>query len=382
MDENTVDSVNEYFKNISELVKQIDRSEEASLWKKAKKGDKAAAQRLVQMHLRLVVPTAKRFSRFGIELMDLIEEGNLGLLQAIEKFDPSRGYRFSTYAIHWIEQYIRRAVEEQCGTIKIPSHAWDNLRAWTKNWEILKAKLGREPSLKEMSVKMNISARQVRSILDTLSAAYSVDSLSACTNEDDDITLEDTITDSGKGNPDDLVTNASSNRELLAILDAIPARDKDILIMRYGINSENTLTLSEVSQKLGISRERVRQIEERAVRTVRKKAQELGLFERQDKDFSTKNIHTGMSLKTKTDLLGDVVGKDRVSKLAKEHNKIKQAAAQAKKDAEKSSKKIVKKAVKKTAVKKPAAKKITLKKAVKKAAVKKVIKNNKKDKRK
>lgn len=377
MDENTVDSVNEYFKNISDLVRQIDRSEESSLWKKAKKGDKAARQRLVQMHLRLVVPTAKRFSRFGIELMDLIEEGNLGLLQAIDKFDPSKGYRFSTYAIHWIEQYIRRAVEEQCGTIKIPSHAWDNLRAWTRNWETLKAKLGREPSLKEMSVKMNISARQVRSILDTLNAAYSIDSLSSTPNDDDDITLEDIITDSGKGNPADLVDVASSNRELLAILDEIPARDKDILIMRYGINSENALTLADVSQKLGISRERVRQIEERAVRIVRKKAQELGLFERQDKDFSTQNIHSGMTIKAKTDLLGDVIGKDKMSKLAKEQKKAKQQAAEATKAVKESAKKSVKKAVKKQPAKKTA--------PVKRAqAAKKAVKSNKpkKDRRK
>jgi len=313
MEENTVDAVNEYFKDIGELVKQIDRSEESSLWKKAKKGDKEAKQRLVQMHLRLVVPTAKRFRRYGIELMDLIEEGNLGLLQAIDKFDPSRGYRFSTYAIHWIEQYIRRAVEEQCGTIKIPSHAWDNLRSWTKNWEELKTKLGHEPSLKEMADKMNISARQVRSILDTLNAAYSIDSLSSSSDDDEEITLEDTITDSGKGNPDDLVTNEVSNTDLLGILDEIPARDKEILIMRYGINSENALTLAEVSQKLGISRERVRQIEERAVRVVRKKAQELGLLEKQDKDFTTKELHTGMRLKNKTDILGDTVGKDKMA---------------------------------------------------------------------
>lgn len=331
MEEKSVDSVNEYFKSISELVKQIDRNEESALWKKAKKGDKAARERLVQMHLRLVVPTAKRFSRHGIELMDLIEEGNLGLLQAIDKFDPLKGYRFSTYAIHWIEQYIRRAVEEQSGTIKIPAHAWDNLRAWSKTWEKLKAKLGREPSLKEMATKMDISARQVRSILDTLNAAYSVDSLSSALNEEDDITLEDTITDAGKGNPDDLVTNASSNSELLAILDEIPARDKEILIMRFGINSEDSLTLSDVSKKLGISRERVRQIEERAVRTVRKKAEELGLFERRERDFTTQRIHPGMVIKQKTNLLGDVIGGDSISKIIKQQAK----AVAAKKAADK-----------------------------------------------
>lgn len=328
MEEKGVDSTNEYFKNISSLVKKIDREQEGALWKKAKAGDKDAREKLVQMHLRLVIPTAKRFARSGMDLMDLVEEGNLGLLQAIDKFDPSKGFRFSTYAIHWIEQYIRRAVEEQSGTIKIPSHAWDNMRLWGKTWDKLKEKLGREPSLKEMASEMNISARQVRSILDTLSAAYSVDSLSSALSEEEDMTLEDTITDYGKGNPDNLVTDASANKELLAILDEINPRDKEILIMRYGIASEEPLTLAEVSQKLGISRERVRQIEERAVRTVRKKAEQLGLFEFAEMDHSTKKVHTGLDIKEKTNILGDAISvyNPKATKLMKIKAAAKKAA--------------------------------------------------------
>lgn len=352
MEEKGVDSTNEYFKNISSLVKDIDREEESSLWKLAKAGDKDAREKLVQMHLRLVIPTAKRFARSGMDLMDLVEEGNLGLLQAIDKFDPSRGFRFSTYAIHWIEQYIRRAVEEQSGTIKIPSHAWDNMRLWGKTWDKLKEKLGREPSLKEMASEMNISARQVRSILDTLSAAYSVDSLSTALSEEEDMTLEDTITDYGKGNPDDLVTNASANKELLGILEGINPRDKEILIMRYGIDSEEPLTLAEVSQRMGISRERVRQIEERAVRNVRKKAEELGLFEFSEMNHKTKKIHPGMDIKAKTNILGD-----EISVYSPQATKLMKIKAAVKKTAKKSS-------AGKSKSKAPAAK--TPKKAVKK----------------
>ena len=315
---NSVDSVNEYFKQVGAFVREIDRKEEGALWKRAKKGDKAARERLLQMNLRLVVPTAKRFLRRGTELMDLIEEGNLGLLQAIDKFDPSKGYRFSTYAIHWIEQYIRRAVEEQSGAIKIPSHAWDNLRQWSKTLDALRIKLGREPGLKEMAEEMNISARQVRSILDTLNAAYGVDSLSAAVNEGEEVTLEDTLTDSGKGDPGNLITDKSSNKELLEILRQMPARDREVLVMRYGIKSENIMTLAEVSQKLGISRERVRQIEERAVRVVQKRARELGLLERRDKDFTTKKIYAGMEpQKRKTDLLGNIAAGDKINKIIK-----------------------------------------------------------------
>ena len=263
--------------------------------------------------------------------MDLVEEGNLGLLQAIDKFDPSKGFRFSTYAIHWIEQYIRRAVEEQSGTIKIPSHAWDNIRLWGKTWDELKEKLGREPNLKEMAAKMNISARQVRSILDTLSAAYSIDSISTSLSEEG-MTIEDTITDGGKGNPDNLVTYAAENKVVVSMVEEIKPRDKEILIMRYGIDSEDPLTLAEVADKMGISRERVRQIEERAVRTVRKKAEQLGLFEVSKINHSTKKIHPGMDIKAKTDILGKEISayNPQATKIMKLRAKVKKISQKAK----------------------------------------------------
>lgn len=354
MEEKNVDSANEYFKHISSLVKEIDREQESLLWKKAKAGDIDAREKLVKMHLRLVIPTAKRFSRSGMDLMDLVEEGNLGLLQAIDKFDPSKGFRFSTYAIHWIEQYIRRAVEEQSGTIKIPSHAWDNIRLWGKTWDELKEKLGREPNLKEMAAKMNISARQVRSILDTLSAAYSIDSISTSLSEEEGMTIEDTITDGGKGNPDNLVTNAADNKALFSILEEINPRDKEILIMRYGIDSENPLTLAEVADKMGISRERVRQIEERAVRTVRKKAEQLGLFEVSKINHSTKKIHPGMDIKAKTDILGKEISayNPQATKIMKLRAKVKKISQKAKDNLKLKSKN------KKNNIKKTAAKKI------------------------
>ncbi|MBQ2312934.1 MAG: sigma-70 family RNA polymerase sigma factor, partial [Elusimicrobiaceae bacterium] len=182
----SIDSVNEYFKEIGTLVKQIDREKEAVLWKKYKKGDLSARDELFKLHVRLVIPTARRFLRPGCELMDLVEEGNLGLLQAIEKFDYKLGYRFSTYAIHWIEQFIRRSVEEQATNIKIPQHAWENLRTWSKALEKLKSKLNREPTLNEIAHELDIKAKQVVSILNTLNAAYGIDSLSTLVQSDED----------------------------------------------------------------------------------------------------------------------------------------------------------------------------------------------------
>lgn len=316
MEEN-VNSLKEYFKEITKIVKQIDRSKETELWQKAQKGDKKAEEALLKMHLRLVVPIAKRYLRKGLELMDLIEEGNLGLLQAVQRFDPKRGFRFSTYAVHWIEQYIKRCVDDQLSTIKLPSHAWDNLRTWLKTWDKLKLELGREPTLKEMSVKLNLSERQVRSILDSMSAAYGVDSLSVSVNEEEDSPLESVIPDSPEANPDTKMLLQSTNALMLSILNELSQREREILIMRFGVDRQEPYTLMEVSNKFGISRERVRQIEERAIAKVRKRAKDFGILEHSQKQNSLLNLHTGLRPKEKLDLLGNV----KKSKLTKLINK-------------------------------------------------------------
>lgn len=305
MEEN-VNSLKEYFKEITKIVNQIDRSKETELWQKAQQGDKKAENALLKMHLRLVVPIAKRYLKKGIELMDLIEEGNLGLLQAIQRFDPKKGFRFSTYAVHWIEQYIKRCVDEQFSTIKLPPHAWDNLRSWMKTWDKLKLELGREPTLKEMSIKLNLSERQVRSILDSMSAAYGVDSLSVSINEEEDSSLESIIPDDPQANPDTKMMLKSTNTLMLSILNELSQRERDVLIMRFGVDRQEPYTLMEVSQKFGISRERVRQIEERAIFKVRKRAKDFGLLETTNQQNSAVNINSNFKEKEELNLLGDV----------------------------------------------------------------------------
>lgn len=321
--DNNIDSANEYFKEIGSLVKQIDREKEATLWKQYKKGDLSARDELFKLHLRLVIPTARRFLRPGCDLMDLVEEGNLGLLQAIEKFDYKLGYRFSTYAIHWIEQFIRRSVEEQATNIKIPQHAWENLRGWSKALEKLKSRLNREPTLNEIAHELNIKAKQVVSILNTLNAAYGIDSLSTLVQSDEDsLTLEETLSDKSKGNPDNLMLAKSSQEEIKKILESLPDRDREILLMRYGLEAENPDTLADISKKLKISRERVRQIEERAVRKVRQKAMELGLIDVQEKQNKAVNFHTGMKVKQTTDILGNEIIKSPLAKLIQTAKKL------------------------------------------------------------
>lgn len=312
-----IDSTSEYFKKIREITQTLDRAEMDALWKRVKQGDEAARQKMLELNLRLVIPAAKRFHREDVEFLDLVEEGNLGLLQAIDKFDPAKGFRFSTYAIYWIEQYIRKYIDEQSGSIKIPSHAWGDIKKWSAAWVKLRALFGREPTLTEMADELGFSARKIKTLLETMNAARAVDSLALTIGEDEDVTLGDTLTDDGKGNPDAMFAISENHADLTAGLNELSPRDREVLDLRFGLSGGESQTLLEVSEKLGLSRERVRQIEERAVNALRKKARKMGFIE-DNAPARTLNLHAGQEIKQKTNALGIVVGQSALAKLLKQ----------------------------------------------------------------
>lgn len=331
MENESLDSVNEYFKHLGQVTQELNREEIAALWKRIKQGDKEAKNKMMELNLRLVIPTAKRFQRPGMDLMDLIEEGNLGLLQAIDKFEPEKGYRFSTYAVYWIEQYIRKYIEEQSGSIKIPSHAWGNLKKWFRAWNNLKEANGRDPSLNEMAQELNLTARQVKSIMDTLSAAKGVDSLTSLVHDEEELTLEDMISDDGKGNPHDVFLQTENQETIKKSMELLNPRDREILIMRYGLADNEPKTLGEVAEKLGLSRERVRQIEERAVMTLRRAAQKAGILEINATDFRTRKLHSAMHTHhQKTNILGEVIDRSPLARLIRKRMAEAARAAQQK----------------------------------------------------
>ena len=307
--EPSTDTISQYFKGIQKL-SQVTREEMHELWKKAKKGDAASKSRIMEANLRLVVPIAKKYHRQGIDFMDLVEEGNLGLMHSIDKFEPKKGYRFSTYASYWIEQSIRRAVEEQSKTIRIPPHAWEALRKWLKMWEKMHAKLGRDPSLAEMARAMHWTARQVRGVLDAAEAAKGMGSLEApIDSEDDNITVEDMIAETTAQSPENVIGVLKLHDELHQALKEIGDRERMILEFRHGLTGQTPMTLEEVGKRLRLSRERIRQIEERALLRLRRVANRMGLIELEEGvRRSPTNLQPGFQApKLKTDILGQTI---------------------------------------------------------------------------
>src|SRR3989344_4974345 len=261
---------------LKKMKNRLSKKTKKKLQETIREGDNSKIA-LVIGNLRLVIPVAKRFFRPGLDFLDLIEEGNIGLLHALRKFDPRKGFRFSTYASYWIDQAVRRSIEESSKTIRIPPHAWEALRKWFREWESLSGSLGRNPTLSEMATRLGLSARQIKGVMEAVEASRGIGSIDMTLDEDENLALKDMVTDKETREPDKLFSALKLQDEMGIALNRLPRREKEILTMRFGLDGGEPSTLEEVGAKYRISRERVRQIQERATSRLKQIAQKMGL---------------------------------------------------------------------------------------------------------
>ena len=262
---NLDDPVRMYLKEIGQ-VKLLTADEEIELAKRVSEGDKAAKDRLTEANLRLVVSIAKKYSGRGLHILDLIQEGNTGLIRAVDKFDYTKGNKFSTYATWGIRQAITRAIADQARTIRVPVHMVEVINKATRCNRKLVQELGREPTLEEIAADLNLPIEKIieanRTAADTLSLDMPV-------GDEEDTTIGSFVEDDNTPGPVDATSNAMLSEALTEILGTLTEREADVLRMRFGMYDGRTHTLEEVGQIFGVTRERIRQIENKAIRKLR-----------------------------------------------------------------------------------------------------------------
>jgi RNA polymerase primary sigma factor len=258
------DPVRMYLKEIGRI-NLLTAAEEVDLAKRAEKGELAAKERLISSNLRLVVSIAKKYVGRGLSLLDLIEEGNIGLMRAVEKFDYRKGFKFSTYATWWIRQAITRAIADQARTIRIPVHMVETINRFIRTSRKLMQELGREPTPEEVAKEMGIEPDKVREII---KVSQEPTSLEAPVGEEKDSTLGDFIPDE-EIRPEDQASAELLKSHLAEVLDTLNDREKKVLRLRFGLEDGRQRTLEEVGKEFGVTRERIRQIEAKALRKLR-----------------------------------------------------------------------------------------------------------------
>ncbi len=262
-----MEALKTYLKEVR-LIPLLTAKQEVELNKKIRKGDEIARKDMIRANLRLVINIAKRYMRMGTPFLDLIEEGNLGLIKAVEKFDHRKGFRFSTYAAWWIKQGITRSISEQGKMIRVPVYMNDLITKWKKNKERLSQKLKRIPSDKEIAKKLQLSPEKMDQINFWMSSTTS--SLEAPIGEDDENQISDLVEDKNAASPDAGIVKLLDRERIDNLLEIMSEREREILDLRFGLSHIKPQTLAEVAKKLGVSRERIRQIEEAALKKLRK----------------------------------------------------------------------------------------------------------------
>lgn len=259
------DPVKMYLKEIGKIP-LLTREEEVELAKRIESGDEFAKRELAEANLRLVVSIAKKYIGRGMSFLDLIQEGNLGLIKAVEKFDYTKGYKFSTYATWWIRQSITRSIADQGRTIRVPVHMIENINKLTRIQRQLVQDLGREPTPREIAEQMDM---EVDKVIDMIRIAQKPISLETPIGEEEDSQLGDFIEDDHIESPDAVTTQIMLKEQLLQVLDTLTPREQQVLRLRFGLDDGRTRTLEEVGNVFDVTRERIRQIEAKALRKLK-----------------------------------------------------------------------------------------------------------------
>jgi RNA polymerase primary sigma factor len=259
------DSVQLYLRSIGRI-KLLSAKEEIELARRIALGDKLAKKRLIQANLRLVVSVAKKYQGRGLPFLDLIQEGNLGLIRAAEKYDPERGYKFSTYATWWIRQGITRALADKSRTIRVPVHMVETINNLRKTTRKLSQELGRRPTLEELGKSLAVPISKVKDILAANRLPLSLDTPYG---EDEDNSLAELVEDENSTPPEVSTETHLMSRDIRGVLSLLTPRERDILVLRFGLNDGQQRTLEQVGKIVGLTRERTRQIELKALRLLR-----------------------------------------------------------------------------------------------------------------
>lgn len=263
------DSVRMYLREIGKIP-LLSQEEELDLAQKAMKGDKRAKDKLAEANMRLVVSIAKRYGGRGLDFLDLIQEGNTGLLRAVEKFDPDKGFKFSTYATWWIRQAITRAIADQARTIRIPVHMVETINKVLRTTRRLTQELNREPTNEEIANAMGMDVEKIEYVMRIKQDIASLDASVSRDGDDEESVLGDFVEDSERDSPEDATANQILKEQIAEILTTLSEREQKIIRLRFGIGGGRSHTLEEVGNEFSVTRERIRQIEAKALSKLRK----------------------------------------------------------------------------------------------------------------
>lgn len=269
LDDVSDDSVRLYLREIGKIP-LLSADEELELAQRVKEGDTKAKDKMAEANMRLVVSIAKRYSGRGLDFLDLIQEGNTGLLRAVEKFDPDKGFKFSTYATWWIRQAITRAIADQARVIRIPVHMVETINKLLRTQRRMTQELNREPTIEELSKELDMEPEKIEYVMKIKQDIHSLDAGVGRDGDEEDSVLGDFIEDEDSATPEESASSQLLKEQVQEILSSLSDREQKIVRMRFGLDNGKSHTLEEVGQEFAVTRERIRQIEAKALAKLRK----------------------------------------------------------------------------------------------------------------